>query len=137
MLACDFAHFLLTYRTRRSTHVEVVVTVDLTFCHSLRRFRSDNIDTGNGASLIDVFMIRLAAACLILIYVFLKAATGLTDVSSLTLVTKYSHLQYVAISGNDKVPGSVKGTALEEIGRRRQSEDEVVEVSTHGSVLVR
>lgn len=43
----------------------------------------------------------------------LKAATGLKDPSLLALVTKCPHLQYIQISGNDKVHGSVKGSALE------------------------
>lgn len=61
-------------------------------------------------------MTRLAAACPNLVHVSLEASTDLTDSSLLALVTKCPDLQYVHISGNDKVRGRVEGPALEEIG---------------------
>ncbi|CAD6577566.1 MAG: hypothetical protein ASARMPREDX12_008398 [Alectoria sarmentosa] len=60
-------------------------------------------------------MCRLAAACPDLIHVSLEASKRLTDSSLLALVTKCPDLQYIEISGNDKVSGDVEGPALEEL----------------------
>lgn len=86
------------------------------YCHSLRHFECGDTDSGYGASLTDASITRLAGACRSLTHVSLEASTGLTDSSLLALVTECPDLQYVQISGNDKVPGRVKGPALEKIG---------------------
>ena len=83
------------------------------YCHSLHQFECGDTDSGNGACLTDASIARLAEACPNLVHVSLKAATGLKDSSLLALVTRCPRLQYVQISGNDKVHGTVKGSALE------------------------
>lgn len=107
---------MLTYQFCHSTHVDAIVAAGPAYCHSLHHFECGDTDSGNGACLTDVSIIQLAEACPNLIHVSLEAATSLTDSSLLALVTKCPHLQYLQISGNDKIYGGVKGSALEAIG---------------------
>ena len=104
---------MLTYQICHSTHVDTLVAAGPNYCRNLRHFQCGDTDSGNGAALTDASIIRLAAACPSLIHVSLEASTNLTDASLLALVTKCPDLQYVQISGNDKVAGSMKGSALE------------------------
>ena len=107
---------MLTYRTRRSTHIDAIVAAGPATCHSLRHIQCGDTDSGNGAGLTDASIIQLASACPNLIHVSLEASTSLTDSALLALVIECPDLQYVQISGNDKVPGKVKGHALELMG---------------------
>lgn len=106
---------MLTYQPRHSSHLDAIVAAGPAYCHSLRHFKCGDTETGNGASLTDASISRLAAACPNLTHVSLQASTRLTDSSLLTLVTKCPDFQYIEISGNDKVSGNVEGPALEEL----------------------
>src|SRR5436305_13975379 len=75
---------------------------------------------GKGGQISDVAIVRLAAACPNLIHVSLDGSKYLTDASLIAFFTNYPNLRYVAITGNDKVCGHIKGTARDGL-RRSQS----------------
>ena len=106
---------MLTCQTRHSSHIDAIVAAGPAYCHSLRHFACGDTDSGCGAALTDASIIRLAGACSSLTHVSLEASTSLTDSCLLALVTNCPDLEYVQVSGNDKVRGNVNGTALEKI----------------------
>jgi hypothetical protein len=83
------------------------------FCHSLLDFRAGDAETGEGAQMSDTAVIRFARACANLVHVSLDGATHLTDGSLLAFFTNCPNLRYIHFSGNDKVAGGLRGTALD------------------------
>ncbi|OTA01690.1 hypothetical protein A9Z42_0020120 [Trichoderma parareesei] len=65
--------------------------------------------------LTDAAIDRLAKACPNLVHISLDGAVQLTDKSLLSLFENCPNLAFVQVSGNDKIPGRVKGTALRKL----------------------
>lgn len=103
----------LTLCLRHSMHLDSIIGAGPAFCHSLQDIRSGDSETGKGGSLSDTTVVQLAAACPELMHASLDGSTRLTDASLIAFFTNCPSLRYLAITGNDKVSGSVKGTALD------------------------
>jgi len=81
----------------------------------LQDFRSGDSETGNGGQLTDAAVVRLATACPNLTHASLDGSKYLTDISMLAFFSNCPNLRYLAVTGNDKVPGNLKGSALDEL----------------------
>lgn len=76
----------------------------------------------------DVAVICFAKACPNLIHVSLDGATRLTDDSLLAFFTNCPSLRYIQLSGNDKVAGKLKGTALDVLRETPSIGEELVKL---------
>ena len=94
-------------------HLDAIIARGRSFCHNLLDFRAGDAETGNGASMSDAAVIQFAKACPNLIHVGLDGGIRLTDKSLLALFTNCPNLRYIQFSGNDKIEGKLKGTALD------------------------
>ena len=93
-------------------HIDAIISMGPLFCHSLQDFRAGDAETGKGAGLSDNAIIRLARAGPNLVHVGLDGATHLTDESLLALFVNCASLRYIQFLGDDKVAGTMRGTAL-------------------------
>lgn len=101
-----------------STHLDAIISKGPSLCLSLQYFESGNDDTGKGYKLNDAAVIRLASAAPNLVHVSLSGSTGLTDASLLALLNHCPQVRYIAITGNDRVTGKIKGPALNTLRER-------------------
>ncbi len=76
-------------------------------------FRASDAETGRGAFLGNAVVIRFAMACPNLVHVSLDGAAELTDESLSSFFANCQNLRYIQFSGNDRVSGTLKGTALD------------------------
>jgi len=81
----------------------------------LQDFRSGDNETGSGGQLTDAAVIRLATAYPNLIHASLDGSKYLIDISLLAFFNNCPNLRYLVVTGNDKVPGKLKGPALDEL----------------------
>ncbi|KAJ9653322.1 hypothetical protein H2201_009154 [Coniosporium apollinis] len=94
-------------------HLDAIIARGPSFCHSLLDFRAGDAETGNGTRMSDAAVNRFAKACPNLVHVSLDGAIHLTDESLLAFFTNCPNLRYIQFSGNDKVAGKLRGSALD------------------------
>ncbi|KAF5387790.1 hypothetical protein D9615_000048 [Tricholomella constricta] len=79
---------------------------------SLKEVSLGDSDTGNGFHITDAAVIALVSACPRLRVLRLDAVTKVTDAALIACCQTCPALELLRITGNDKVKGSIKGTAL-------------------------
>lgn len=79
---------------------------------NLQKISLGDSDTGNGASLTDSAVQSLLLATPNLRVLALNACTRLTDTTLFSAVANCPNLEYLAITGNDKIPGRITPGAL-------------------------
>lgn len=94
-------------------HLDAIISIGPSFCHSLQDFRAGDAETGKGASLSDAVILRLTRACPNIVHVGLDVTTQLTDEPLLALFTNCANIRYVQLSGNDRIAGALRGPALD------------------------
>ena len=96
-----------------SSCIECIISFPPALLHGILNLRLGDAETGNGAGVSDVSIIRLVKLCPNLTHVKLDGATNLTDATLLAIFVHCPRLRYVQLSGNDKVTGQLNGTALD------------------------
>jgi len=100
-------------RAISSYHIDQVIAAGELFCRSLLDFRAGDADTGSGANVSGAALVRLAQACPNLRHVQIEGARNVGDEALLAfLINCSASLEFLQISGNDKVGGKIEGTPL-------------------------
>ena len=104
---------MLTCQTQ-SAHIEQLAIKRPSLCARLQRFSAGDSDTGHGGSVTnEAAFIKFIERCPSLKVVRLEELARLTDKTLLTILRTCKGIEKIHLSGNDKIPGGLKGTALQ------------------------
>ena len=107
---------MLTCQTQ-SAHIEQLAIKRPSLCARLQRFSAGDSDTGHGGSVTnEAAFTKFIERCPSLKVVRLEAFTRLTDKTLLAILQTCKGIEKIHLSGNDKIPGGLKGTALQTLG---------------------